>query len=87
MQNFRKRRNDYDIFAEIIEFTKQPRKKTQIMYKANLNFKRLNEYIPKMLGLGLLMEVTGNPGLEFKNTEKGRDYLENYRKLRRCMEK
>lgn len=86
MQNLRKNRGKLDIFAEIIEFTEQPRKKTRIMYKANLSGSQLKSYLLKLIGFGLLVEVAGNPGTEYENTEKGRKFLRSYKNLKECME-
>ena len=48
------RRNDLDICADILRVAKKGAKKTQIVYKANLNFKIVKKYLKRLLENGLL---------------------------------
>ena len=49
-----KRRDKLYIIAEILEIAKEGILKTQIMYRANLSFTQLNEYLKFMLKINLL---------------------------------
>ena len=49
-----KRRDKLCIIAEILEIAKEGSLKTQIMYKANLSFTQLNDYLKYMLKTTLL---------------------------------
>ncbi len=70
-----KRRDKLCIIAEILEIAKEGTLKTQIMYKANLSFAQLNEYLKFMLKIKL-MEKTSNKGKEiYIATNKGLDFL------------
>lgn len=40
-----KRRDKLDIMAEILDITREETLKTQVMYRANLSFTQLNNYL------------------------------------------
>jgi len=83
----RRRRDRLYIMAEILEIALEGVLKTQIMYKANLSFAQLNEYLRLLLDLKLL-ELTGNTERNiYKTTSKGIRYLESYRKIRALLKK
>ena len=48
------RQNNLDIYADILKVAEDGVKKTQIVYKANLNFKILKEHINPLMKKGLL---------------------------------
>ena len=81
METASKRRDKLYIIAEIMDITKYGTLKTQIMYKANLSFAQLNEYI-KLLTRIRLLEKHAKDGKEiYKATEKGLDFLERHREI------
>jgi len=83
----RRRRDRLRIMAEILEITMEGVLKTQVMYKANLSFAQLNEYLRLLLELKLL-ELTGDDERNiYKTTHKGVRYLESYRKIRELLKK
>ena len=45
---------NYDIMADIIEIAREGTLKTQIMYKANLSFTQLNNYVAFLLNNNLI---------------------------------
>jgi predicted transcriptional regulator len=49
-----KRRDTMRILAEILEISKEGTLKTQIMYRANLSFTQLNDYLNFMLNFELI---------------------------------
>jgi len=53
------------------------------MYKAALNFRQLQRYLPLLLKRGLMKLEDTNKGMVYKTTEKGRDFLRKYEELRR----
>lgn len=55
--------------------------KTQIMYKANLSFAQLNDYLKFMLKTGLLSKFRGNGKDVYAATEKGIDFLQRHFEL------
>jgi len=83
----RKRRDRLHIIAEILEISKNGSLKTQIMYRANLSFAQLNEYLHFLLDLELLQESIENQKTVFKVTAKGDKYLQNYYKIKELLEK
>ncbi len=72
-----KRRDKLCIIAEILEIAKEGTLKTQIMYKANLSFAQLNEYIKFMLKIQLIEKIVNGSGKDvYVATEKGLDFLQ-----------
>ena len=80
-KNQRKRRDRLYIIAEILEIAKDGTLKTQIMYKANLSFSQLNEYLNFLVGLNLLECKKTGGKMVYKTTEKGMKYLDNYKEI------
>ena len=71
-----KRRDKLCIIAEILEIAKEGTLKTQIMYKANLSFAQLNEYLKFMLKIQLMEKVISGGKDVYVATEKGLDFLQ-----------
>mgnify|MGYP001079592514 CR=1 FL=1 len=76
-----KRRDRLYIIAEILEIAKDGTLKTQIMYRANLSFTQLNDYLRFMLGINLLDKIVENDKEVYRATEKGINFLERYREI------
>jgi predicted transcriptional regulator len=76
-----KRRDKLYIVAEILEIAKDGTLKTQIMYRANLSFTQLNNYLEFMLRIELLEKVEENAKEIYRATEKGLDFLQRYREI------
>ncbi len=57
--------------------------KTHVMFRCNLNSKQLNFYIESLLAKGLLEKERAPPSakVEYKTTQRGRNYLETYSAL------
>jgi predicted transcriptional regulator len=83
----RKRRDRLYIIAEILVIAKDGSLKTQIMYRANLSFAQLNEYLSFLLKISLLKKLTRNEKTFYKTTPKGVKYLENYEKITNLLTK
>src|SRR4030066_2164670 len=71
-----KRRDKLCIIAEILEIAKEGTLKTQIMYKANLSFAQLTEYLKFMLKIKLIQKLTNKGKDVYISTEKGLDFLQ-----------
>jgi predicted transcriptional regulator len=71
-----KRRDKLCIIAEILEIAKEGTLKTQIMYKANLSFAQLNEYLRFMLKIKLIQKLVNHGKDVYVSTEKGLDFLQ-----------
>jgi predicted transcriptional regulator len=76
-----KRRDKLYIIAEILETAKDSALKTQIMYRANLSFTQLNDYLSFMLKNELLEKILVNGREVYKATEKGMNFLQRYREI------
>jgi predicted transcriptional regulator len=76
-----KRRDKLFIVAEILEIAKEGTLKTQIMYRANLSFTQLNDYLGFLLKINLLDKIAENDKEVYKASEKGLDFLQRYREI------
>jgi predicted transcriptional regulator len=76
-----KRRDKLYIIAEILDIAKEGTLKTQVMYRANLSFTQLNEYLNFMLKIGLLDKSQTNEREVYTATDKGLDFLQRYREI------
>jgi len=76
-----KRRDKLFIIAEILEIAREGTLKTQIMYRANLSFTQLNDYLRFMLKIDLLRKVLQNDKEMYKTTAKGIDFLQRYHEI------
>src|SRR4030067_3855911 len=71
-----KRRGKLFIIAEILEIAKEGTLKTQIMYKANLSFAQLTEYLKFMLKIKLIQKLNHQGKDVYIASEKGLDFLQ-----------
>ena len=76
-----KRRDKLRIIAQILETAKGPTLKTQIMYKANLSFEQLNEYLEFMTNLDLLEKLAVRRKEMYKATQKGADFAARFQEI------
>ncbi len=67
--------------AEILEVAIDGALKTQMMYRANLSFAQLNEYLKLLTDLKLLDIPENNVRKIYKTTSKGMRYLQSYREI------
>jgi len=80
--NSRKRRDRLHIIADVLGIARNGSLKTQIMYKANLSFAQLNEYLSFLLETKLIASTTQNEKVTYRVTSKGMKFLQNYAKIR-----
>lgn len=76
-----KRRGKLGITAEILEITRHGALKTQIMYRANLSFAQLGNYLKFMANAGLLVKFCDSGREVYAATEKGLGFLRMYSEL------
>ncbi|PVX27257.1 MAG: transcriptional regulator [Candidatus Bathyarchaeum sp.] len=81
MEFDRKRRDRLFIMAEILNIAKGGSLKTQIMYRANLSFAQLNEYLTFLTKMEFLEITKENRKNIYVTTNKGDRYLEKYKDL------
>jgi predicted transcriptional regulator len=78
---FKKRRGRIDILADILSVAEEKANKTQIAYKADLNFKMLDKYLPYLMDKGFIANTDG----EYKMSEKGEEFLTDYQKMKEML--
>ena len=71
------KRNNLDIFADILRVSKDGAKKTHLVYNANLNFNIVKKYMNELLENELLKQN----GDRFYQTEKGARFIAQYEEL------
>ncbi|ASJ11473.1 winged helix-turn-helix domain-containing protein [Thermococcus thioreducens] len=73
------RRSKVEIIADILRSANGTgATKTQIVYRANLNFKLASGYIRYLLRKGYLVEVVENNRKIYRATEKGQEFLREF---------
>ena len=72
------RRGAVKIIVDILEIALKGAMKTEIVYKANLNFKIVQKYLDFLIKKGL-MSVSSNKRKKYKTTEKGREFIKRYK--------
>ncbi|MBA7643942.1 hypothetical protein ES703_51676 [subsurface metagenome] len=73
------RRNDLDIQADILRvaMSRGGARKTQIVYRANLNFYIVKKYLNRLMSRGLLVVK----GTRYFSTDKARTYIDTIEAL------
>ena len=75
-ENKPKRRDKLVIMTEILEIAKHGSSKTHIMFKANLSFSQLNEYLSVLERTVLLEKVCIESHEVFKPTDKVFEFMQ-----------
>ena len=78
-----KNRNRMEIVANLLTIAKTGALKTHLMYKANLSYLMVTEYLNFLCGSGLVKETLDEEGTTklYQTTVKGTKYLEVYESL------
>ncbi|MFX0107406.1 MAG: winged helix-turn-helix domain-containing protein [Candidatus Hodarchaeota archaeon] len=77
------RRCQIDIMCDILKVCQERSRKTRIVYCANLNFSRANQYLKTLLGLGYITrDERFSDGVYYRTAEEGRNFLENYLEMK-----
>ena len=64
-----------------MEIAKGSQLKTRIMYRANLSFSQVNEYLSFLTKMGFLRVHVENSKKHYETTAKGNLYIENYMEM------
>lgn len=75
----RERRNTIKLAVDILETAFNGATKTEIVYKANLNFKQVQRFLDFLMKKGLI-SVSSNKRKRYHTTEKGKEFIRRYRK-------
>jgi predicted transcriptional regulator len=72
-----------DIIYSILESSMQGALKTHIMFRCNLNSRQLQLYVQFLVDKGLLVRERAppSPKVEYRTSERGRQYMEAYETL------
>ena len=73
--------------AEILEVAIDGALKTQMMYRANLSFAQLNEYLKLLLDMKMLETSENTERKVYKTTSKGMHYLQSYKEIHNLLKK
>ncbi len=77
-----KNRNRMEIVANLLSIAKTGTLKTHLMYKANLSYVMITEYLDYLQESGLIIEIVRQDGTKlFQTSQKGQKYLEVYNLL------
>jgi predicted transcriptional regulator len=71
-----KYRNRVEIIGDILNIVRDGARKTQIMYKGNLSYKLLRNYLREVIGAGLV--CVGDRANIYQLTEKGKMFLRDF---------
>jgi predicted transcriptional regulator len=82
-----KRRDKIIIMAEIINLAKKGISKTHIMFKANLSFSQLNQYLEFLTNANLLEKITINGKTIYRATPKGIDFYQSEQQVIALLQK
>ena len=80
----KRRRNSLEIMSEMLEAAEQGSRKTTIMFKANLSYALLVQYL-SVLKANEFLE-TADDGKTFFPTRKGRTFVKEFREIRELHE-
>ena len=82
-QNKFKNRNRMEIVSNILDIARNGALKTHLMYKANLSYMVVTQYLNFLIKSGLIEEIFADDGPTrlYKTSAKGFKYLEVYQDL------
>lgn len=69
------------ILAEVLGIAQSGALKTNIMYRANLSFTQLNEYLDLLLRMNLIEIINSMGKTIYRTTPKGLVYLKTYKEI------
>jgi predicted transcriptional regulator len=81
IESIPKRRDKLIIMAEIVGIAKKGISKTHLMFKANLSFSQLNQYLSVLSNTGLLEKNAYNGRVVFQATPKGIEFIERQQRV------
>jgi predicted transcriptional regulator len=76
-----KKRTRLEVIKDILEVIKMKNgriKPTHILYKSNLSYAMMEEYLDELKEKGFVVETSKDGNKTYKITEKGMEYLNKY---------
>ena len=75
------RRCEIEIISDILSLCRDGAKKTQILYRTNLSYTQLRDYLSFLIKSGVLQENNTKPYNTYVTTQKGLEVLDNIKNL------
>ena len=76
-ERFKGRRGRFEILLDVLSVARHGARKTEIVYKANLNFARIDNYLNYLVDKALIEKS----GAFYRTTERGNEFLRDYQEL------
>lgn len=79
-----KKRNRLEVIKDILEVIRNKNgriKPTHILYKSNLSYQMMGEYLTELIQKGFVQEKKTDKGKTYLITEKGLNYLNQYKTI------
>jgi predicted transcriptional regulator len=73
------KRSTIGLIVDILEVACNGATKTEIVYRANLNFKQVQKFLDFLIKKGLLV-TSSNKRKRYMTTEKGKEFINRYKK-------
>jgi len=76
-----KKRNKLQIIRDILSVIKERNRKikpTHILYKSNLSYMMMEQYLGELIAAGMIKEIKKEKAKTYEITEKGINYLSQY---------
>lgn len=71
------KRDKFAIMLNILNLARTPIKRTQILYRANINFYQLTRYLDLLIKVGMI-EEKDSPTRNYRTTEKGLEFIKMF---------
>jgi predicted transcriptional regulator len=71
------KRDKFAIMLNILNLARAPIKRTQILYRANINFYQLTRYLDLLIKVGMI-EEKDSPTRNYRTTEKGLEFIKMF---------
>jgi len=81
------KRSRLEILANILSFCAKEKKKTHIMYRANLSYRQLCTFIGFLTSMGLLTVVSDGKETFYRRTAEGTSFLRDFEKIESMLKK
>ena len=82
MSERKNNRGRIEIMADILSLSTAGMRKTHIMYRANLSYEQILNYLSELLNKALMVEDVDGTHTTYRTTEKGREFLHCFSRLR-----
>ena len=76
-----KKRNKLQIIRDILSVIKDRNRKikpTHILYKSNLSYVMMEQYLNELISTGMIKEIRNSRSKTYEITDKGLNYLSQY---------